>query len=389
MASQSMVGIRGIGETVHQKRSGRTLAQMQVGVIRDAVADAGLELDDIDMVVTDSAVMPLRFGIDKVVSHLRLKNVRRVGMFPVGMVGLIAGLEFAQLMIEQGRARHAVFYFGVDWGSRTGGAYGFHERFPMKMRYELPYGFFGQPVYYATFAQRYAHQHGLSTDELTDGLGHVAMNTRYNASLNKNAQEREVFDLDQYRASPKIAEPLRRYDCSLLTDGAGAFVVSRVDDGWPHEPVVVRAVSHDQQMIDDEDFYTQNPSLPYFPTATRCMDDVLARSGMSRDDIDLLEIYDCFTISLVLQLESLGFYPPGEGIHAAKDGGTRVDGGRPTNTHGGLLSQGYLLGMNHIIEAARQLRHEAGEAQVPGAEVALIAGSPTREYSVALLTRGR
>jgi acetyl-CoA acetyltransferase len=166
-------------------------------------------------------------------------------------------------------------------------------------------------------------------------------------------------------------------------------VVSGVGDDWPHDPVVVQAVAHDQQMIDDEDFYTQNPALPYFPTATRCMEDVLARSGLRHSDIDVLEIYDCFTISLVLQLESLGFCARGQGFHVGRDGGTRVDGRLPTNTHGGLLSQGYLLGMNHIIEAVRQLRHEAGEAQVPGAKVALVAGSPTREYSVALLSRGR
>ncbi len=387
MVSNSLVGIRGIGETVHQRRSERTLAEMQSSTIRGAVADAGLQVDQIDAIVTDSAVMPLSYGIDKVVAQMGMRNVRHVGTFPVGMVGLISGLDFARSLIQDGRARHVLFYFGVDWGSKAGGAYNFHERFPMKMRYELPYGWFGQPVYYATFAQRYAYLHGLSSEQLSDGLGNLAMNTRHNASLNKNAQERNVFSMAEYLDTPLIADPLRRYDCSLLTDGAGAYVVSRVDDDWPHDPVVVRAVSHDQQVIDDEDFYTQNPELPYFPTATRCMADVLEQSGLRREDIDLLEIYDCFTISLVLQLESLGFCAPGQGIHAGRDGATRVDGRLPTNTHGGLLSQGYLLGMNHIIEAVRQLRHEAGEAQVPDAKVALVAGSPTREYSVALLAR--
>jgi acetyl-CoA acetyltransferase len=387
--SGTNVGIRGIGETHYLRKSGRTLDDLQATAIRDALSDAELSSSDIDAVVTDCAIMPLSYSVDKAISQLGLRNVRHVGTFSTGLIGLNYGLDFARSLVLAGKASNVLFYFGVDWGSATGNAYSYHERFPMKLQYELPYGFYGQPVYYATYAQRYAYDYELSAAELAEGLGDIAINSRYNASLNKHAQEQSLIDMDDYLASPLIADPLRKLDCSLLTDGAGAFVVSAVDGSWAHDPVLIRGVSHAQQVIDDQDFYTQNPRHPQFPASALCMENLLRETGMSRSEIDILEIYDCFTISLVLQLESLGFCEPGDGIHAGSSGRTRVDGAMPVNTHGGLLSQGYMLGMNHLIEAVRQLRHEAGEAQVPGARTALVAGAPTREYSVALLSRAQ
>jgi acetyl-CoA acetyltransferase len=387
--SGANAGIRGIGETHYLRKSGRTLDDLQSTAIRDALSDAELGPSDIDAVVTDCAIMPLSYSVDKAISQLGLVNVRHVGTFSTGLIGLGYGLDFARSLVLAGKARNVLFYFGVNWGSAAGNAYSYHERFPLKLDYELPYGFYGQPVYYATYAQRYAYDHGLSAAELAEGLGNIAINSRYNASLNKHAQEQGIITMDDYLASPLIADPLRKLDCSLLTDGAGAFVVSAVDGAWPHDPVLIRAVSHAQQVIDEQDFYTQNPALPQFPASARCVADALREAGISRSDIDILEIYDCFTISLVLQLESLGFCETGAGIHAGSSGRTRVDGAMPLNTHGGLLSQGYVLGMNHLIEAVRQLRHEAGEAQVPGARTALVAGAPAREYSVAVLSRAQ
>jgi acetyl-CoA acetyltransferase len=113
------------------------------------------------------------------------------------------------------------------------------------------------------------------------------------------------------------------------------------------------------------------------------------QAGLGPEDVDVAEIYDCFTISALLQLEDLGFAKKGLGAEFAASGAIGPGGEMPVNTHGGLLSQSYLVGGNHVVEAVRQLRGERGRAQVPGAEVALVAGLGAPEHATLILTADR
>jgi acetyl-CoA acetyltransferase len=131
--------------------------------------------------------------------------------------------------------------------------------------------------------------------------------------------------------------------------------------------------------------FTQNPDLWTIPGAAEASQRALAQAGITAGDVDFAELYDCFTISELLQIEDIGFCGKGEGGAFVEAGHTRLDGSIPINTHGGLLSYSYLLGVEHVVEAVRQLRHEAGANQVPNAEVGLVSGLTVPEFGVLVL----
>src|SRR5205823_3834026 len=201
----------------------------------------------------------------------------------------------------------------------------------------------------------------------------VVESTLSNAAQHPHAQNGRPLDRELYLRKPMIAEPLRSADCSLLSDGAVAVVISRRDLARGNSaPVTLAAWSYDQDPIPDMDFYSQSPWLPELPAAKRCSTRAFHAAGLSPQDISVFELYDCFSIAVVMQLEAIGVCASGEGRHLCANGALRFDGPRPTNTHGGLLGHGYLLGAGHIAEAIRQLRRDAGARQVRDAQTAFV-----------------
>ena len=380
------IAIVGIGQTRPVRRADRPLRTLAVEAVQAALDDAGLDASEIDGIITDGVIMPHTVPREFIAAQFGIERGFDGGT-SFGGAGNACAPELAQLAIRGGRARTVLYYFGVDWGSRAGGPYGFHDMYPAKMAFEKPYGFNAQPTYFALWARRYMHEYGMTSDDLAA----VAIAHRDNALLNPLAQNRKPLTRAGYYESRLVAEPMRVADCCLISDGVGAFIMTSLERARDlrQPPVKVLASRFASEPFTGDDIFTQQREIVRVTGAHRAMEAALAEAGITRADIDFAELYDCFTISLLVQLEDLGFCARGEAPALVRERGIGVHGGLPVNTHGGLLAHSYLLGVEHVLEAVRQLRGQAGAAQVANAEIGLVGGWSIPDYGVLLLGRDR
>jgi acetyl-CoA acetyltransferase len=224
------------------------------------------------------------------------------------------------------------------------------------------------PAFYAMVARRYMQEYGTTREQLAS----VAVNTRAHALLHPNAHMKTPITIDQVLASKPIADPLRILDCCLISDAAGAFVVTSAERARDlrAKPVYLLGIgekhTHEHIMC--------APSLTHFGAAESGRI-AYEMAGVGPNDIDVAELYDCFTIVPIIEFEELGFAERGQGGAFFEQGHARIGGKRPVNTHGGMLSHahaGAAGGLFGIVEAARQLRGGEGARQVSGAELALV-----------------
>lgn len=380
------IAIAGIGATRPVRRSDKGLRALVVEAIEAALVDAGLQPKDVDGVVSDGLVMPTTVPRDWVAAQFGFERSYDGGMSFGGAASACAPLH-AQLAIDSGLAKTLVYYFGVDWGTRASGPYGFHDLYAAKLAFEKPYGFTGQPQYFALWARAYMHEYGLTERDLAT----IAVTQRESALLNPMSQATRPLTYDDYFAARMVSDPLRVPDCCLLTDGACAFVMTSLERArdLAKPPVRVMGTGFGSEPISGDDVFTQPAGMTRIPGAQIATDKALRQAGLSLGDIDFAEVYDCFTISCLLQIEAIGFCKRGEGADFIRESGIGIAGKLPVNTHGGLLSHSYLLGVEHVIEAVRQLRGEAGRAQVAGAGIGLVGGLSNPDYGVMILGRDR
>ena len=379
-----MIAIVGVGETVPVRISPKDVRALCLEASLAAIADAGLQCSEIDGIVTDAGIMPASVPADWMAAQLGV-SLNFSGNLSYGGAGIVAAPMLAEMAIRSGRAKAVLFYFGVDWGSRPGGPYAFHDAYPAKKLFEKPYGFSAQPAYFGLWARRYMHEYGLVEDDLAE----LAIAQRSNALRNGRGQLRKPLDREGYFASRPIADPLRVVDCCLITDGAGAYVMTSVERARDlrQKPIFVRGVGFASVPISGDDVFTQPAPLLVSPAAAAASRQAREQAGVTIGEVDFAEIYDCFSISCLMQIEDLGFCGKGEGAAFIRERGITVDGGLPVNTHGGLLSYSYRLGIEHMVEAVRQLRGEGGAAQVAGAWLGLVGGFSPPDYGVAVLGR--
>ncbi len=378
----SKVAIVGVGETEFVRASERTPLEMMVAASRDAIEDAGLDPSSVDgfiqcggSVTVDE--MAYALGVEK-----RPFSAITSLLAGTGTVG--GALQLAQLAIEAGLARHVLVPYAIKC-SRPGGPRLSHAAEPLKADLEMPTGYFGQPAYFAGLAHRYRYEHGLTEEELAA----VAISSRAWAAITPGAQKREPMDIEAYRKSPMIATPFRVVDCCLMTDGGCAYVVSAVDRArdLKHAPVVVAGLGIGTNPLPMSMTLSQNRDLLDLPGRESAVQ-AYAMAGMSPQDLDFAQIYDCFSISAVLQAEMLGLCEKGEGARFFHSGRAAPGGDMPVNTSGGHMSGGYVPGANLVVEAVRQLRGVRGEAQVPGAAIGAVAGLGGNTHATAILVRG-
>jgi acetyl-CoA acetyltransferase len=239
-----------------------------------------------------------------------------------------------------------------------------------RQEWEAPYGPQLPVGAYALAASRHLHQYGTTSEQLAQ----IAVSTREWAALNPNAKARDPLTVSDVTSSPMIASPLHKLDCCLVTDGAGAFIVTSAERArtLAKPPILVlgAATGNTHLMISQMPDLTVTGGAISGPKA-------FAMAGITPSDVDVFEGYDSFTITLLLHLEDLGFCAKGDGGAFVADGRLGPGGSLPTNTNGGGLSFTHpgMYGMFLIVEAVRQLRGEADARQVPGAEIAVAHGS--------------
>jgi acetyl-CoA acetyltransferase len=281
----------------------------------------------------------------------------------------------ADAVIRAGQAHTVIVYRAMNGrsGRRLGGT-GEALDTSGAREFMVPVGWTTYPQHIAMWCRRHMECYGTTSEQ----LGRVALVSRQHAGLNPHAQQREPLTLEAYLDSPMIVEPFRLLDICLETDGACALVVTSVERAQhlARPPVGILSCAYGGRRApgtDLDDDLAWPEMSANFTGAIR--DRLFGQAGVTVADIDVAEIYDCFTYSVLMALEGLGFVGPGEaGPYVEQPSSLVLGGDMPVNTHGGLLSEGYIHGLNHVVEATRQLRGEATGRQVDGAEVALVTG---------------
>lgn len=358
---------------------GRPLARsgfaLTLDAIREAVADAGLQVSDIDGLATypgmTSNFVPGFVGPDiyEIQDALGLALNWHLGT-PQG-AAQIAPLIHAILAVAGGLCRHAVVFRTVteasgQRGHRRQGVGTAMREAEGPFAFLLPVGAVSAANWAALYAQRHFHEYGTTKEQ----LGWVSLSARQKAGLNPKAVFREPLTMDDYLRARPISTPLSLYDCDVPVDGSTAVVVSRREDaGALRHPVAVEAMGgalHGRPMWEQWDDMTTMAAHD----AARQM---WSRTDLTPADVDVAELYDGFTIFTLLWLEALGFCDRGES-GGFVEGGKRIalDGDLPLNPTGGQLSAGRLHGWGFVADAVAQIRGEAGPSQVPDVEVASI-----------------
>jgi acetyl-CoA acetyltransferase len=381
--------IAGVGETDYVRGSDESILQMTLGASMAAITDAGLTPKDIDGILPPPGFV----AWDELAAHLGITNVRYTATPQMGGASPTAALVTAAMAIASGVAETILVPIGWNGYSAIRPR---PDARPNKRRFTAaffetvrnfyaPYGLRSAPWWYSLYLQRYVDLF----DVPPEAAGAVAVACRAHARLNARALMRDKpLTMDGYLASPLITGPLRKLDCCVETDCAAAVVVTGTDRAkdLPHTPVVYLGGAEGHSSPADE--LTNRPDalrIGLHAAAPRAFE----MAGVTATDMDFLQIYDCFTYVVLLQLEALGLAEPGGAADFVKGGAIELGGRYPLNTHGGLMSQGHCWGMNHIVEATRQLRHEAGAAQVPDCELGLVTGyGDLGDGSIAILARG-
>ena len=361
--------VTGIGETQYMRGSSKTAFELQLEASLTAIADAGLTPKDIDGIIPIGIVSGTA---DDFIDNFGIPDLRFSALIPHGGASPVMALQCAAAAVAAGVCNHVLITFGrnVTAASNKAGAR-IHQmpQFHFVTEFEYPMGAIAPAQLYAPMARRHMELYGTTVAQ----FGEVAVACREHALLNDNAVMKKPITLEEHRNSRMIADPFRLLDCSLESDGGAAIVVSSAAaaSDLRHGRVFISGVAAGHP--DSPGSITQRPDMTSLGIA-KASARAFQMAGVTHADIDVTEIYDCFTYAVIRQLEDLGFCAKGEGGPFVEGGRLRLGGALPTNTHGGLLSQAHVWGLNHVVELVRQLRGDAGRAQVQGAEVGLVTG---------------
>lgn len=358
----------GIAESEVGRLPGVTTLDLTAQVASAAVADAGLELGDLDGLIT---TVPIVGGFPRhavaVAEYLGIpEQMRHCQSVSLGGASALAGLVDAFRLVRTGACR-AVMVLAADT-PRSGQDRSASVSAFSAMRHaawEQPFGMLNASAY-ALLAQAYLHRFELDPD----ALAAIPVAMREHAVTNPRASYRDPLATSDVTASRLVSSPLRLLECSPISDGAAALIVGRADPG-SGAGRNVGLLSGAQGYVYDHVAYAGDLSRTGCRLSSRR---AMEEAAVGIDDVDVALLYDSYSITLALELEEIGICPPGEAPEFVASGGISLQGRMPTNTHGGLLSHahcGYAAGIHHITEAVRQLTGEAAN-QVAGARIALL-----------------
>jgi acetyl-CoA acetyltransferase len=362
--------IAGLGMTAVGKVYGRTPADFAADAVRRAVADAGLQLADVDGLLTSSGVTggisvdlqrDLGLGDLKTLSHLQSYGATAATMVQVASLAVMSGTAsvvacvFADSPLQPDRAAGAAYgtrRAPAGWWGLLGAS-----------------GVIGANPLYALAARRHMARYGTTTEQ----FGHIAVAQRGWAALNPAAQQRELITLADHQASRWIAEPLRLLDCCLVSNGGIAVIVTTAeraaDLAQPPVHVLGWAQSHPGHYL------RRHPEFGLVTGAASAGPAALDMAGVTLADVDVVQLYDCYTYTVLVTLEDYGFCAKGEGGPFVASGVLGPTGKLRLNTGGGQLSGYYLWGMTPVAEAIIQARGQGGDRQADQHDVVLVSGN--------------
>jgi acetyl-CoA acetyltransferase len=362
----SGAAVVGIGRTPFVRKSGRTTLAMAAEASRAALADAGLTSKDVDgftCFTTGDSAGPME------VAHA-------IGIDDLGWsAGVLGGgnivatvVAGAAAAIVTGQAEVVVVYRVLGSNTRYG-----HTTGPILAsggggagEFAAPHGYMVPPQWFAMWCRRHQAMYGSTAED----LGAIAVQQRLHASKNEHAIAKTPITIDDYLAGRWVNEPFRVFDCCYEVDGAVALVLTSAERAadLPHKPIYPLAAADSSGFGGNVDQWDDMSCMYSRDAAPR----LWKRVGLGPKDMDIALMYDCFTYTVMATFEDFGFCEKGEVGDYFREGRATYGGDVVVNPHGGLLSEGYLHGLNHHYEAVLQLRGDAGVRQVPGAETALV-----------------
>ncbi len=366
--------IAGIGHTAFGKLPGRDTVSLNVEACRLALADAGVDKSEVDAVFVKVPTSAHQFMFGQKVAEGLGITPRIGGAWDQGGAANITLLSFAIMAIEAGQCEVALVCYADN--PRSGN----RAVFARPRGDDAVLGWFSTAAGYAMIQRRHMIEYGTPPQ----AFGAVALASRRHGAGNPHAQLRSALSMDQYLASPWVVDPLRRDDCALVSDGGGAIVVmsaARARAQGVPMPVPVLGFGQGQTSFE----VPQRQSLTH-TEAARAAHTAFAMAGARPQDVDVAQLYDCFTITVLMTLEDYGFCRKGEVARFVADGAIEHGGRLPINTSGGLLSETGMPGMQLLMEGVRQMRGTA-RLQVPGAKLCLVSnqGGTMHTHSTLLL----
>jgi len=364
--------IAGVGETEQGKIPDRSSFHFLSQASKLAIEDAGIKKTDVDGLVTAFSLVEHTFMHCTTFADYFGMKPKFFSSVAVGGATAVWMAAEAAMAIASGQAEVVLCVRGDNTlsGISSSGMLALIREM-CHGEFEFPYGL-TTPGGYALAAQRYLHDFGATREQLAA----VAVTMRKHAALKENAMNKEPLTIEEVINSRVIAEPLTKYDCSIISDGGAAFIVTTeekakelgIENDLAYLLGMGQGYSHQ--------YMTTLENLDQIYNAINTSGQkAFQTAGLTVDDVNLAYLYDCFTITVLLELEGLGFVPKGEGGSFALEGRMEIGKDLPVNTHGGLLSQAHLGAMHHVVEATLQIRGDAGPRQVKDADVALVHGN--------------
>ena len=391
MASlRDKIAVVGIGETEYSIKAGRDAKTLIAEAIYKALDDARLTTKDIDGILTEGSWVPHILEPYEMSYNLGI-HPDYVDTIGSSGNGNIAVFHLGAMAIATGRANTVLTYYSNAYRTTHHRGQERHLTAGAKDTFEVPYGGSVDPnIDFALVARRYAHDCGLTEEQLSRALGTIAVDHRRKSILNGKGVLKEPLTLEDYLNSPMVADPLRLPDYCRWNDGACAWIVTSADRAkdFPHVPVYVTGLGYSSQPEGQGDYFVQGDETYYYkPHKAVALNRALEMADISLNDLDFAQVYDAYTMMLLLFLESLGFCKKGEGPAFVESGAIGLDGSMPINTHGGHLSHSYINMASHVVEAIKQLRGEAGRGQIKNAKFGMFDGGSSNFEYVTIMRR--
>jgi acetyl-CoA acetyltransferase len=342
-ALKDKTAIVGIGWTAFTARSGTTVANLAAQASLNAIADAGIDKRDIDGIIT-YCFQTDTFDARQLAAALGLERCSFIANERLGGGWACAAVATAALAVYAGLCQTVLVFRAMNGRSERPTLDPMRTQAVGPRQWTAPFGVYHAADTFGPYVTAHMARYGTTNLD----LGVIAVTQRTNAVVNQKAMLRKPLTLDEHQQSPWLSYPFRVLDTCLTTDGAVALIVTSAERARDlrQAPVSIMAVMGG----------TLPAQQPWETNAVRAAPLLYQAAGITAQDVDLAELYDPFTGMCLLHLEGFGLAAPGAGAAAYRAGTHGLDGRVPVNSHGGLLSEGYIHGLNHVVEAVQQLR---------------------------------